>query len=96
MSWDDPVTKFLPYFELKIDTDNSEATVTIRDLLAHRTGFTGMNPLWAGGAVSREEVLRTVTLRRAVVALPREVLLQQRRLPRRRNGIERRGGFFLG
>ncbi len=61
MSWDDPVTKFLPYFELKIDTDDSEARVTIRDLLAHRTGFTRMGILWAGGAVSREEVLRTAT-----------------------------------
>ncbi len=61
MSWDDPVTKFLPYFELKIDTEDPEATVTIRDLLAHRTGFTRMGLLWAGGAVSREEVLRTAT-----------------------------------
>lgn len=59
MGWDDPVTKFLPYFELKIDTDDPEATVTIRDLLAHRTGFTRMSLLWTGGAVSREEVLRT-------------------------------------
>jgi CubicO group peptidase (beta-lactamase class C family) len=59
MSWDDPVTKFLPYFELKIDTDDPEATVTIRDLLAHRTGFIRMPLLWTGGAVSREEVLRT-------------------------------------
>ena len=62
MSWDDPVTKFLPYFELKIDTDDAEAMVTIRDLLSHRTGFTRMGMLWAGGAVSREEILRTATL----------------------------------
>jgi CubicO group peptidase (beta-lactamase class C family) len=61
MSWDDPVTKFLPYFELEIDTDDPEATVTIRDLLSHRTGFTRMGMLWAGGAVTREEVLRTAT-----------------------------------
>ena len=61
MSWDDPVTKFLPYFELKIDTEDPEATVTIRDLLSHRTGFIGMDLLWAGGAVSREEILRTAT-----------------------------------
>ena len=53
MSWDDPVTKFLPYFELKIDTEDPEATVTIRDLLSHRTGFTRMGMLWAGGAVTR-------------------------------------------
>jgi CubicO group peptidase (beta-lactamase class C family) len=61
MSWDDPVTKFLPYFELEIDTDDPEATVTIRDLLSNRTGFTRMGMLWAGGTVTREEVLRTAT-----------------------------------
>jgi CubicO group peptidase (beta-lactamase class C family) len=59
MDWDDPVTKYLPYFELKIDTDDPEAAVTIRDLLAHRSGFTRMGILWAGAAVPREEVLRT-------------------------------------
>jgi len=61
MSWDDPVTKFLPYFDLNIDSDDAEATVTIRDLLAHRTGFTRMSVLWAGNAVSREDVLRTAS-----------------------------------
>jgi CubicO group peptidase (beta-lactamase class C family) len=61
MSWDDPVTKFLPYFKLKINTDDPEATVTMRDLLSHRTGFSRMDLLWAGGNVSREDVLRTAT-----------------------------------
>jgi len=61
MGWDDPVTKFLPYFKLKIDSDDPEARVTIRDLLSHRTGFTRMGILWALGAVSPEEVLRTAT-----------------------------------
>ena len=61
MNWDDPVTRFLPYFKLNIDSDDPEAEVTIRDLLAHRTGFTRMGLLWAGGKVSREDVLRTAT-----------------------------------
>lgn len=61
MSWDDPVTKFLPDFELNIDSDDPAATVTLRDLLAHRTGFTRMGLLWAGGKVSRDEVLKTAT-----------------------------------
>jgi len=61
MSWDDPVTNFLPYFQLDIDTDDPDAAVTIRDLLAHRTGFTRMGILWASGKVGREELLRTAT-----------------------------------
>ena len=57
MGWDDPVTKYLPYFELPI-TRSDEPSVTIRDLLAHRTGFARMGLLWKHGLSSREEVLR--------------------------------------
>lgn len=39
MGWDDPVTDYLPYFDLRIDSDSDENRVTIRDLLSHRTGF---------------------------------------------------------
>ncbi len=59
MAWDDPITKYLPYFDLAIDTDDENAVVTVRDLLAHRTGFTRMGLLWAGNSVSREEILKT-------------------------------------
>jgi len=58
MSWDAPITDYLPYFVLPIDSDNADAQVIMRDVLAHRTGFTRMGVLWAGNAVSREEVLR--------------------------------------
>lgn len=58
MSWDAPVTDYLPYFVLPIDSDDPKAFVNMRDVLAHRTGFTRMGLLWAGNAVSREEVLR--------------------------------------
>ncbi len=56
MQWDDPVTKFIPDFKLDIDTGHQQ--ITIRDLLCHRTGFTRMGILWAGGALSREEVVK--------------------------------------
>jgi CubicO group peptidase (beta-lactamase class C family) len=57
MHWDDPVTKYLPYFDLKIKSSNPEDQVTLRDLLSHRTGFFhmeliqkainwGQNPEW--------------------------------------------------
>lgn len=39
LDWDDPVTKYLPYFHLKIKSNNPESQVTLRDLLSHRTGF---------------------------------------------------------
>jgi CubicO group peptidase (beta-lactamase class C family) len=39
LDWDDPITDYLPYFCLKIKSDNPEDQVTLRDLLSHRTGF---------------------------------------------------------
>lgn len=39
LSWDDPVTDYLPWFQLPIDSEDEDAQVTIRDLLSHRTGF---------------------------------------------------------
>ncbi|MEM7305630.1 MAG: serine hydrolase domain-containing protein [Planctomycetota bacterium] len=59
VGWDDPVTRYLPYFTLDIDADEADAEVTVRDLLAHRTGFTRMSVLFASGDVGREDVLRT-------------------------------------
>jgi len=57
MDWDDPVTKYLPYFQLDIKSDNESAEVTLRDVLSHRTGFTRMGLLFASGQIPREEVL---------------------------------------
>ena len=42
MDWDDPVTDYLPSFTLKVDSQDQNAQVTIRDLLSHRTGFVRM------------------------------------------------------
>jgi CubicO group peptidase (beta-lactamase class C family) len=60
MDWDDPATKFLPYLDLKIKSDDPDAAVLIRDLLSHRTGFPRLGILTANGEVPREEVLRTM------------------------------------
>ncbi len=56
MNWDDPVTKFLPQYKMKVDPPGKE--ILIRDLLCHRTGFRRMGILWAGGNVPREEVVQ--------------------------------------
>lgn len=59
-SWDDPVTKHLPYFDLAVRSDDESAECTLRDLLSHRHGFTRMGVLTLGNA-SREEVLRAAS-----------------------------------
>lgn len=61
MNWDDPVTDHIPFFKLGIDSDDVDAVVTIRDLLAHRTGFTRMTLLFIGENLSRLDVLRAAT-----------------------------------
>jgi len=57
MDWDDPVTKYLPYFQMNVDSDNESDESTLRDVLSHRTGFTRMGLLIASGQIPREEVL---------------------------------------
>ena len=49
MDWDVPITEYLPAFELDVDSLIPDAAVTVRDLCCHRTGFTRMGALWAGG-----------------------------------------------
>lgn len=58
-SWDDPVTEYLPYFDLQVRSDEPDAACTLRDLLSHRHGFSRMGLLWFSGEVPREEILRT-------------------------------------
>ncbi len=58
LKWDDPVTKYLPYFQLYDPYVTRE--LTIRDLLSHRSGletFSG-DLLWYESNYSRAEILR--------------------------------------
>jgi CubicO group peptidase (beta-lactamase class C family) len=61
MDWDDPVTEYLPYFQMNIESNNESAEITLRDVLSHRTGFTRMGLLFASGQIPREEVLLDAT-----------------------------------
>jgi len=61
MDWDDPVTKYLPYFQMNVESDNESAEITLRDALSHRTGFTRMGLLFASGQIPIEEVLLDAT-----------------------------------
>jgi CubicO group peptidase (beta-lactamase class C family) len=56
--WDDPVTKYLPWFQLYDPYVTRE--LTVRDLLSHRSGlatFSG-DLLWYESSYSRDEILR--------------------------------------
>jgi CubicO group peptidase (beta-lactamase class C family) len=56
LSWDDPVRKHLPAFELADAYVSEQAT--LRDLLCHRTGLVRGDLLFVKGDLSREEILR--------------------------------------
>ena len=56
--WDDPVTKYLPWF--KLYHPYVTESLTIRDLLSHRSGLTTFSGdlIWYGSDHSRNEILR--------------------------------------
>jgi CubicO group peptidase (beta-lactamase class C family) len=58
VSWDDPVTKYLPWFQLYDPYVTRE--LTVRDLLCHRSGLDRGDNLWYFSPYSRDEVLRRV------------------------------------
>lgn len=61
MSWDDPVRKHLEYFHL--DDPCADATVTLRDIVTHRTGLSRHDELWDyNPAATREEIIREAGL----------------------------------
>jgi len=56
--WDDPVTKYLPWFQLYDPYVTRE--LMVRDILCHRSGLERGDNLWYFSPYSREEVLRRV------------------------------------
>ena len=56
MNWDDKVDKSIPYFHLADPL--ADESVTLRDLLTHRTGVSGADLIWYGSPISREEIVR--------------------------------------
>jgi len=55
LQWDEPVTKYLPDFQLYDPYVTRE--VTVRDLLTHRAGLGNADLLWYGQDNSRKEIL---------------------------------------
>src|SRR5215510_1220371 len=56
VKWDDPVTKYLPGFELYDPYASKE--MTVRDLLCHRSGLDRGDLMWYGSDYSRDEIIR--------------------------------------
>lgn len=60
LSWDDPVIKHLPWFQLKDPYLTRE--ITVRDLLTHRGGLGNADYLWYGQSLEPQEILSRVRL----------------------------------
>ncbi|MEO6394151.1 MAG: serine hydrolase [Pyrinomonadaceae bacterium] len=60
LQWDDPVTKYLPWFQMPDPFVTRE--MTVRDLLSHRSGFDTFSGdlLWYESNYPREEIIRRV------------------------------------
>jgi CubicO group peptidase (beta-lactamase class C family) len=58
MSWDDPVRKHLPWFQLSDPC--ADSLVTLRDISSHRTGLKRHDELWDYGTWSRQEIIRRI------------------------------------
>jgi CubicO group peptidase (beta-lactamase class C family) len=56
LAWDDPVRKHLPWFQLSDPL--ADRSVTIRDLLCHRTGLASHDLLWIATDLDRETIVR--------------------------------------
>ncbi len=60
LGWDDPVKKHLPGFRLS--DPNADALLTLRDMLAHRTGLAGHDLLWYRAPWNIDHTLKQVPL----------------------------------
>jgi CubicO group peptidase (beta-lactamase class C family) len=54
LDWDKPVRQFVP--SIRFYNDELDATVTIRDMLAHRTGITRHDTIWYKSDFTRQEL----------------------------------------
>ena len=60
IDWDAPVTRYLPWFQLKDPAATRE--LMVRDLLTHRAGLGNADYLWYGQSNSTDEILHRVRL----------------------------------
>ncbi|MCV2420065.1 serine hydrolase [Paucibacter sp. DJ2R-2] len=58
LKWDEPVREYLPDFRLH--SDYATQTVTLRDMVSHRTGLPRHDAVWFNSKLSREELIKRV------------------------------------
>lgn len=58
ITWDDPVVKHIPEFRLM--DQYATPQITIRDLLAHRSGLARHDMLWTNPAFTRSDVIKSL------------------------------------
>jgi len=58
MAWDDPVRKYLDYFH--VDDPCTDALITLRDIVSHRTAIGRHDELWDNTPYTREDVIRRI------------------------------------
>ena len=56
LRWDEPIKQFVP--TIRFYNDELDRSVTIRDMLAHRTGVTRHDSIWYKSAFTRRELSR--------------------------------------
>lgn len=60
LTWDEPIRRSVP--EIEFSTDFLNANVTLRDMLAHRTGITRHDMIWYKSSFTREEIFKRIRL----------------------------------
>ena len=55
--WDEPIATYLPYFDPKVDSEDPNARVTVRDALSHRSRFLRMSMLLTAQGMPPKEFL---------------------------------------
>src|SRR5215208_1405924 len=58
LDWDKPIKNYVP--GIKFYNDDLDRTVTIRDMLSHRTGITRHDLIWYRSDMSRDELFRRI------------------------------------
>ncbi|MBL8521827.1 MAG: serine hydrolase [Betaproteobacteria bacterium] len=58
LSWDKPVREYLPDF--RMHTDYATGTLTIRDMVTHRTGLPRHDYAWFRGPATREDLFKNL------------------------------------
>jgi CubicO group peptidase (beta-lactamase class C family) len=54
LRWDEPIKRFVP--SIRFNNDELDRTVTIRDMLSHRTGITRHDGIWYKSSFTRREL----------------------------------------